>query len=302
LRSADTVAFNCGQSGADLFRQMVSLKRLLADRIKPDLLTIEVFAPQLCYEKSTFVTTPEFLVRARYDEIRTYVDYGADESALERIWRSSRFNPFSEYGMKNKGRTRVGLLFPNWIRNLFDESFTDKWGWLPSKAAPIPADEYAHGFQMFAPQYKEYLQDWHATPLSERCLMTMIAICKSHGIKTILVCMPNSSGLTNMYSKATCKSFNAYMSQIESQCGVKVINAASWVSDEGFADGVHLNATGAETFTLKLFGETFGSSSKNNITNLSWTSNLPISGIGVPHCIRPFVRAGSVTAGAFVIP
>ena len=87
------ILFNFGLSGADMFRQLICLQRVIKDGVKPQRVVIEIIGPFMGLKESIYISNHNLLPRARRSEIDEYCSYSLDPAATLAEWRLSRINP-----------------------------------------------------------------------------------------------------------------------------------------------------------------------------------------------------------------
>ncbi len=240
--------FNFGSSGADLFYQLVCLRRLLAEGIKPGRVGLE-FDPMLNGDYSEFAGNPALIPRARRDELDDFLANSKDPAALRGTWLDSRWNPFFEYGMRAPGQALVLRLVP-FLSRLEDRPGS-KWGWY-QVAAPHPSKEK---FEAMLP--KKESPDVIRPPLmpnADRALRGMIALCEQKGIAVFLLRTPEAEGARESHSPKSETDVQQYLDALARDHHVQIIDTRAWMTDDEFFDPHHLDATGAVRFTQKLAG------------------------------------------------
>lgn len=250
--------FNFGLSGADIFRQMICLKRLINDGVKPQKVMVEIMGPLMALDESYFISGPSLLPRARNDEIAEYCSYSPEPAARRREWLWSRINPLSKYGMRVPHQTLSLRLIPLPFMRRLDKHFYDQWGWVAMPAAPIPESEYRRGFEIAKKTYGMEKVTRAVTPASERATREIIEACKKAGIEVYLLQMPENEDFQALCPAPIYAQLDSFLEKMRTEYGVRRINARSWIKGDAFTDGHHLNANGGEQFTLMLMQELAG--------------------------------------------
>lgn len=247
--------FNFGMGGADLFRQMICLQRLIGSGYKPQSVGIEIMDALLGQEKSVFVDYPSLISRARLGEVATCCDYSPEPDRFRIFWLRSRFDPIFEYGTSVEHQRLFRGTFSRLLgRRIFPY---DDWGWLTSPH-PIPRELYPVALEAERKQHDDDFK--HLNKVSrnnDRALRQILDLCKREKIGVFLFGMPESVDFQAFYPAEANAMIGDYLRQIESEYDVKMIDARSWIEREGFTDGHHLNAAGAEKFSRRFSGELF---------------------------------------------
>ena len=250
--------FNFGLGGANLFRQLICLRRLVEDGMKPRRVGIEILGAVMSHELYLFVDDPNLTIRARKDELGVYGSYCNSPENLRHDWICSRFNPAYKYGIKIPNQTLAWRLLPvPLIHEVGEKPPYDKWGWHPGPSAPIPESDFRHGFEIAKNQYKDLFHDFKISPDTDRALMQILDLCKNEGIEVFLFRTPESNVFQALYTPEADTAIDSYIAKIKNQYSVPFIDARSWIGIDGFTDGHHLNATGGEKFTRRFVDELF---------------------------------------------
>jgi hypothetical protein len=257
MQSADApLIFNFGMGGADMFRQLVSLRRLVADGVKPRRVGIEIVGVLMDRQQEMFADEPRLLVRARPDELDELCGYAAGPGATRGHWLQSRLNPFYQYGMGVPGQTLSLRLLPLPGLRRFESRPYDDWGWFAGPGAP-PVDVYYKGLESARKEYEnDFGANFAVSPKFDRALRATLDFCRDAGIDVFLLQMPEAADFQVFYTAQANTAIECYLWGIVNAYGVRLIDARSWLPGrDNFIDGHHLNATGAETFTRRFAGE-----------------------------------------------
>ena len=262
--------FNFGMSGCDLFREYICLKRLLKDGIKPKRLGIEILTPILNVEESDFIQSPSLLVRARWDELEDYRRYTSFPAEMMGNWSESRIDPFYKWGWKAKGQTlpvlRIFGLSPA-LPKFGTSLYWDRWGWMPAIPDSVSHEKYLEGFGKARENFEAKWKDFKVTKPRERAMGDLLDLCKASGIEAYLLRMPESPDFQQLYPAQADAAIDAFLDRTTKKYGIKIINARTWIEMEGFQDGHHLTAKGAEKFTRRFTVELFKTEKHGSFIN-----------------------------------
>lgn len=249
--------YNFGLGGASMFRQYICLRRLLEAGIKPQRVGIEVAGVSMSNQAFEIDDSPQLLIRARKDELNNYIWYSSKPAEFLSGWRQSRLNPAYKFGMKIPHQTLSWRLIPlPWVHYLEKVPY-DKWGWFPVEPAPIPPAIYNANFAVAKADFGDKFGDFKISPRTDLPLRHMLEMCKEAGIDAFLVETPEAKEFHALYTPEANAVIESYLAKIEAEYGVPLIDATTWIATEGFTDGYHLNATGAEEFTRRFADELF---------------------------------------------
>ncbi len=241
--------FNMGRVGGGPLFELLTLRRLYADGVKPDVVLIEYWPPFLCEEGP-------FDEMTRVDASRLYLadrpllrKYHPDTAALEEAMWTSRCNPLFAYRQR-----WLAALAPSWVprakRNEPGCRGMDAWGWVPGLENE-PTQRTAR-LAHFYPIYRDHFAQFDISPKADRALRESITLARSQGAKVMLVHMPESSEFRQWYSERVEASVREHRERLCDELSVPFVDARSWLGDECFADGFHLTPAGAAAFTQRL--------------------------------------------------
>jgi len=245
--------FNFGMLGADLFRQLICLNRLIEEGIKPQRVCIEIHQIALAQQRSSFIEMTPLVPRARWNELATYYLYSPEPSRVLFWWLRSRFDPAFAIGVK--------VDHPP----LFSKPPipSDKWGWggitvenwLPRQAADRA--NYPRLLESARQNYEEeFKQSFSISPSPDRALRQILDLCRKNGIDAVLFGMPEAKDFQAFYPAGSDAVISNYLGGIEKEYHVPMIDGRQWLPDAAdFADGHHLNPPGSEKFTRRFIDE-----------------------------------------------
>jgi hypothetical protein len=248
------IAFNFGMVGAGPVTELVTLKRLLAEGIRPDLLLIEVLPPLLADQSSQpqeghWLTAQRF----RLSEVSLLEHYGLGGKKLRRNWFASLLVPW--YSQRFCLLSRV---MPTWLPwQLRKDWFRaiDDSGWVSSPQKVTTPEQRRHAVERAVHEYGPGLADFHLGGHTCEALEDTLALCRREGIRTTLVLMPEGTEFRSLYPPAVWDQIRTYLDKLCRQYQATVINGRAWVADEDFSDSHHLLPHGATVFTKRLGGE-----------------------------------------------
>jgi len=241
---------NASRVGAGPILQLLTLRRLLADGVKPDRVLLEYWPPLLrgdgIYREELRIDTTRLTMM---DEpvIRGY--FADPELTLGRI-QQARVVPLYSY------RRRVlDQWLPDWLPHSEQTRAAwksiDEWGWLPGRESATQRER--DGVRpavasFYVPLYATY----EVTPIADRALRDCLDVCKSHGIAVSLMTMPEASWFDTMKTAQAVQIADAHLAKLIADTGVNMIDGRTWATDDDLPDGFHLTRNGAASFTRKL--------------------------------------------------
>ena len=238
------VVYNFGLTGAGPLAELLTLRRLLARGVRPDLLLVEVLPALLserCDEKERFPA-----LRLWRDDLPLLERYGARRRA---DWWMAQPVPWYEHRFAILSRLLPQLL-PDALRQDWAWCCDDA-GWVRSDSQPTPTQRQAaeeHARQ----EYAYLLADFRPGEPACRALREVLDVCRRENVPAALVLMPEATTFRAMYSPQSRARTDALLADLGRDCGVRVIDAREWVADDDFWDPHHLRGPGAVTFTERL--------------------------------------------------
>src|SRR5262249_30328490 len=112
------------------------------------------------------------------------------------------------------------------------------------------------GFKQATREYGAILRTSRPGGPAVRALRELLAMTREEAIPTRLLLMPESAAFRGLYPRRYAARLDALLAELAAE--VPVDDARTWVPDDGFRDGHHLNRTGAATFTDRLLREVIG--------------------------------------------
>jgi hypothetical protein len=237
------LAFNFSHTGAGPLINLMEIRRLMRQGVKPRWLVVEVLPPMLATSgRSTaaslaaaedlpflFTHMPRWKGLGRYCYIRCMPDTRHYLAAVK------------EHA-------------PAWAFADHDLEFAE-FGPLGG-STPLKAEATAENVQRCTDavrtQYYPGLQDFQISDVADRSLRELIELCRGEQVDLVLVLTPESSEFRSWYPEKTQKIIQDYCEDLRGRSGARVIDARGWLPDEDFLDAHHALPHGAEVFTLRL--------------------------------------------------
>jgi hypothetical protein len=246
------VAFNFGIVGGGSLTELLTVRRLLREGIRPDVLLVEVLPALLAGQQSAPRETLRFFPNQfQHDEQALALRFGM--RGLRRSWRRSWLLPCYEHRLNFLNWTMPALL-PEAVRRDWPRG-TDGAGWL----VPPPGEVVAkHQHQAAACQALFYLPHLVGFALGGpgcEALRELLRLCQVEGIPVWLVLMPEATTFRALYPTSALLQIDHFLAGLKGEFGVQLIDARPWMPDETMADGHHLHRQGAEAFTERLARE-----------------------------------------------
>jgi len=245
------IVFNAALVGSGPLMELMCLRRLLADGVKPDGVVIEVWPPFLHDAAYFREYTRIDINRVRLGDIALLQSYASAEQSeqLIRDTRWVRISPWYSHRF-----FLLSQVFPTWVATSSRRDFLfnnmDEWGWLPGVPASMmnPASR-AKAVMAGHAYYAPMLADWKLHADSDRALHELLDLCRAEKLPVTLLMMPESSELRGWYSDGTRQRFDAYLRNLRETHQLPLFDLRDWMTDDHLSDTFHLSREGAIVFT-----------------------------------------------------
>ena len=255
--AAPPVVYNFGINGMGTIRELMYLRRLLADGIRPEWLLVEVWPPLWAedgfFRESRMICGEDDL---RWRDIPLVCRYFRKERDVVRYGLRKWLMPISDY----RGRLleaaeqviRPDKQSEDTRRHLTDWQPSDRGGWFPLPwGAPTPEARH-RAIEHGAEEMKPLVDPLHIDPRSDSALRELLAECQKRGIKVALILMPEHSRTRGWYPPQALVLVHQYLAELTREHPVPIVDTRRWVLDEDFADYCHMDNSGVSAFSQRL--------------------------------------------------
>lgn len=247
----DPLIFNMSLLGGGPVMELMTLRRIYADGLRPDVVLFEYWPPYLHWEGAW--AEPGRIASDRLYPIDRQIvrDYFPDPAKVERQMRQYRWNPVSA------ARNRLVVqMFPKWLPNDKRIDWTwdtvDGWGWKPGfDFPPGPTEERAAMLGKCRDIYRPLFHGFKLSPHADRAIREGVAVARAHGSRVGFVFLPEASEFRGWYPPRVEQLARDHLAGLSRELAVPVIDARRWMDDGLFVDGFHLSRIGAAEFTRK---------------------------------------------------
>jgi hypothetical protein len=241
--------FNFGQPGAGPLHEWLVWRRLCDSGARPARLLVEVLPAALCVDgPADGGVAPE---RLAWADLTDVLPYCAAQARVAGGWLAARAAP--AYSARF---CLTSLLVPFWlpVANRVDYIWTDLDGDGVAVFPPALADPTARqrGRDQAAEDYGRRLRQFHIGRLSDQLLRRLLDDCRRADTPALLVLMPESPAFRDLYPPDALRTLAAYLDGLTAEYAVPVLDARTWVGEDGFWDGHHLLPAGAVAFSRRL--------------------------------------------------
>lgn len=241
------IVVNAALTGSGPILELLCLRRLLADGIRPEWLAVEVLAPLLHQEGARREECWLNPARLSWSDVRVLRHYVGDPwpfyqhglQALAAPWFAHRF------GVLSRG-------LPDWVDWSQRQDFwraIDAWGWMAYPA--VDPAQTGRLRQIAHDTYAPSLAQFHLTDAPDRALRDLLALCRRERIRVLLFQMPEDSTFRAWYPPWARPQIAAYLAALAREYDVTLADAHAWQPDGDFVDGHHLLPAGAAAFTAR---------------------------------------------------
>lgn len=248
------VVFNTGLPGNGPVLNLLTLRRFLADGVRPDLVLIEVLPAMLSGTDGMpgdlgHVQVPT--ISLRHDEISFLQHYAAPRRQIGFLeWALSRLAP-SYYLRPRLLTATMPLLLPS--KDRYEELPDDVYGWIPIISPLTTATKRPRALAQARREYFDRLKRFQLKGKSMEALEAMLELCEREHIKAALVVLPEGPVFRSWYPPGVLPQIQGYLAEVTQRYGATLIDAQRWLDTESaFLDSHHLLPAAAEEFSRRL--------------------------------------------------
>lgn len=250
----DATVVNFGMAGAGPYHHRLTLERLTARGVHPDILLVEIMPVAMTQDSGA---DPAFLpdvARLSAADVETLAPYCDHPDRLWKAWAWNRANSWHSLRLILMSHTRPGML-PWQARQDFRWRDMDRFGWLPYPFETVPDPERQKGLARAKAQCHAALARFHIAPGPDRALRDLIAEAGRRHIRVGLYLMPESPVYRSWYPPRARGLLAEYLAGLSAELGVPVVDATDWLPEGSFADGHHMLKSGAKAFSKRFAAE-----------------------------------------------
>lgn len=254
------IIMNMAVTGCGPVHELLILKRLLAQGIRPWIVLVEVH-PLFLHKINPswgeeIWKSPDRLEWADRGVLAAYHD---QPSKITWEWLSSRT------GLIHTLRYQVlNYYAPRWLppdamvgHTLW--KYIDRSGWIKTPEAPLTRVDRRRRLDHARKEYADAFRNWRISQPPDRALREILELCRAQGMQSALFLMPEGDEFQSWYSPSMRDQTQAYLAGLQAEYGAPLIDATDWRSEEDFWDSHHLTVRAAERFSAR-FGREIESS------------------------------------------
>ncbi|HJT33525.1 MAG TPA: hypothetical protein VJ783_15885 [Pirellulales bacterium] len=245
------IVFNFGISGAGPIQELLFLRRLLAEGIRPERILIEIH-PCLLHEEVSFgELTALAPTRLDWHDLPVMGEYVYDRPDLYRRWWRARLTACWSHRVTIQMRWLPRWLDPKCQFDLRALNRLNVDGWTPTELSTVTRELYEQLARDAVRVYEPAFADFHITERPSRAIDQMLALCRAEGIEPALFLMPEASQFRTGYSADARQQIDDYLTDVSHRHGVPVFDLTYASPDASFADSHHMLPAGAEQFSRR---------------------------------------------------
>ncbi len=239
--------YSLARGGSSPLLYLLTLRRLLADGIHPDVLLVEVFPPALVEDEEAAViykpTLRDWPLLRRYPiSGRTWAYWLQDRLLLWYKYRSGFLAWAAPRWLPSHAR---------WGEHLWDYQ-GGEWRIIGRNLSPQERRRLTDESQR---RYARSLQHFRIADAAGRALRELFDMCHAQRIVVVLFLMPESGEFRGWYPPEARRQLSGYLAALSSDYHAPLIDARCWIGDSDFSDGHHLLSRGASLFTQRFAKE-----------------------------------------------
>ena len=239
------VVFNFGMQGAGPLMQLLALRRMLAEGLRPDLLVVEVVPPFLGGQPAIRDVEPRYRLpawRLRSEEVDLLERYGVAPPEKRLDWWQAWLVPCygHRYALVSKVMPSAlpqGLSL-GWAYRL------DPSGWTAHPGILSPA-AYDWAVNFTRSEYAPYFAAYRVGGPACRALREILERCRQERIAAALMLMPEGRPFQSWYPPGVWDQVASFVAELSETYGAPVLNVRQTAPDEDFFDSHHLLPHGA---------------------------------------------------------
>jgi hypothetical protein len=248
------IVFNFGYKGAGPATQLLFLRRLVAQDVRPTLLLVEIHPLLLAGQVPLNDFREDRLPASRLTWlelpfIKRYA--GTTRRGLRRDWAESWLVPVYGYRL-----ALLNYLAPQLVPYLDCEPTfgqMDASGVVPSLVTRAPsAEQRQHFIDLARRDYESFWQGFRLGGAHCQALEEILQLCRREKVRCALLVSPEGSTYRSWYPAGVREQIETYVHSLAGRYGASVIDANQWMAEEDFFDSHHLSADGVTHYTERL--------------------------------------------------
>jgi hypothetical protein len=242
--AAAPVVVNTAIAGGGPMMHQVVLRRLLKVGLRPQLAFVEIMPMSLSIREGAPIEERQrYQGRFTVAEVARLGKYFGERYRLYWPWLLARAWPSHRY----QAELREALAIDSVAGQAGQPSFRDAYGWTGCPKAYSQAEIDAKTQENLA-SYAGALTQPTVAPGALRALRDTVQLCLDEHI-AVVVLVPAEGSAFRSYAPSVEEAHMNAVRQLTSELAVPLVDARTWVDDDGFYDGHHVTQRGAEQYT-----------------------------------------------------
>ena len=244
------IVINAAQLGGGPMQHLALLRRLLRDGVHPDLIFLEVM-PMALSNRDGRPMEERVIDLSRFSavEVARMLPYCAQPIRFAWPWALVHIWPCQHY--RDRMRDVLSIDTADCVRCRYVTG--DGWGWQSADKVESRQDAGARTRSTLE-THRLALTQPALAPGAVQAFRDVIGLCRREGIPVVLFMPAECSGFRN-YCPEVAKTQARAVRQLAAEAGVPLVDARTWIDDDGFMDGHHAKPGGADQFTERFARE-----------------------------------------------
>jgi hypothetical protein len=251
------VVYNFGINGMGAIRELMYLRRLLADGVQPHWLLLEVWPPLWAetgfFRESRMVEGEDDQHWRDFSLLCRYFRRDAD---VLRVTLRRCFVPISDYRARllaSSCKSLVGQMQLEEMSLCIRECLpADNGGWFPLPWETTTPEAKRNALRDGDEKIRPLLQPVRVDPRSDAALREILDECRQRSIKAALILMPEPSLTRGWYTLSARAVVRDYLTRLRHDYSVPIIDSREWVNDDDFSDSCHMSQKGVPAYSERL--------------------------------------------------
>ena len=250
LEPHQPLLINLSLAGSGPVMELMTLRRLLADGVKPDAVLFEYWPAFLREDGGYHEDARIDVSRLRPVDVPTVREFYRDPVGTERRMSELRICPMFSHRKPLMNQMCASWMPYCWRTDALFEKI-DPWGWLPGREEVTP-EQRVHAMEAVGNYYKPLFAQYEVSEVADRALRQAVAECRAANIPVALVYLPESAGFRAFMPPEAVRRADEHLAKVLADLNVPLIDCRGWVPDDDLPDGFHLTQSGAAAYTKKL--------------------------------------------------
>jgi hypothetical protein len=252
-RSLDrpVAVFNFGLPGTGPVTNLITLKRLLADGARPDLLLVEVLPAYLLglvlVEVEEVRLPTSHLRRAELSLVKRY---SIARQGLRRDWWLTWAVPCYGHRVAILSDLLPALLGPFERWREFER--IDDFGWEPTSTGCIPPEAHARALRRVRESLTLGFRGSRLNEAAAASVRETLETCRTEHVPVALVLLPEGRALRDCFPPGSWEQVKSFLTNLSQHYAIPLIDARTWMQEKDFVDSEHLRGDSAGPFSERL--------------------------------------------------